>query len=193
MAKQWFFQEMGVEFGPLSSADVVEKVKRGLIQADTLVRAGQDGKWLAASQVKGLLDAAAPPPALPPRVKPAASAASAESPTTASASAVSTTSAVKTAATPDNVDDACYHFAGESGPAASAQHSESENFEFFQFVGFRHAISPALYDVLAAHVQEHGLSITQVTRRALAEFLGRKDLAEDRQPDDVTDPIQSQA
>ena len=71
-------------------------------------------------------------------------------------------------------------------------HTESENFEFFQFVCFRHAISPALYDLLAAHVQEHGLSITQVTRRALAEFLGRKDLAEDKQPDGVTDAGETQ-
>jgi hypothetical protein len=79
----------------------------------------------------------------------------------------------------------------EFGPLSPAD--VVENFEFFQFVGFRQAITPALYDVLAAHVQKHGLSITQVTRRALAEFLGRKDLAEDKQPEEVTDATQAQA
>jgi hypothetical protein len=78
----------------------------------------------------------------------------------------------------------------EFGPLSPAD--VVENFEFFQFVGFRHAISPALYDLLVAHVQEHGLSITQVTRRALAEFLGRKDLAEDKQPDEITDAGEAQ-
>ena len=60
MLKQWYFQVMGAEIGPISSAELKEKVKRGQIQPETLVRVGTDGKWQPAAGVKGLLDPPAP-------------------------------------------------------------------------------------------------------------------------------------
>ena len=81
-------------------------------------------------------------------------------------------------------DDRTYHFTGDSsqGPPslfAPKANSEVEEYDFFQFIGFSQAITPKLHDVLVAYAKAHHLSLTQVTRRALAEFLGRKDLAED--------------
>ena len=69
MSMQWYFQVMGAEFGPLTSAELKEKVQIGQIQPDTLVRSGQDGKWIPADRWKGLLpakeDTPEPPPASP--------------------------------------------------------------------------------------------------------------------------------
>lgn len=183
MAKPWFIQVMGSEIGPLTPAELADKVKRGQIEPDTLVRAGPDGKWLPASRVKGLLDLAAPPPELPPAPPPRVvkSGVPKESLSETTAAAPATFQSAPHIALAGNENESAYHLTGDNAEAEVSE-AHSDVYEFFQFVGFRQAISPALYDVLHAHVTKHGTSITQVTRRALAEFLGRKDLAEDPKP-----------
>ena len=165
MSSLWFFQVMGAEVGPLSPAELADKVKRGQIQADTQVRKGADGKWMSADRIKGLLP---PPEAAPP--------------------VVVKTPAVATS--PEAVgdplaeeDEETYHVTGDKAAAHSAAVDEPAEFDFFQFVGFRHAITQPLYDVLEAYAHQHHLTFTQITRRALAQFLGRPELGADKKPE----------
>lgn len=195
MAKPWFVQIMGTELGPLTPAEMADKVKRAQIEPDTLVRAGADGKWLPAIKVKGLLDLAPAsplPPAPPPRVVKSGKPGELESaPPAATATAVSTAIQPQANVPADDDDDA-YHLAGDDHHAeAHAPHSD--HYEFFEFVGFRQAITPALYDVLYEYVVKNGTNITQVTRRALAEFLGRKDLIEEKPPPNAEEKSEAAA
>ena len=169
MSKAWYYEVMGAELGPISSADLIDKAKRGQIQPDTRVRSGPEGKWQSADRVKGLF----PPPPEPviPVVAPV-------TPTP-----VRRSDTIPLAGSPSS-DDKTYHFTGDSShsPASlfrPAEAPETQEYDFFQFIGFSQAITPKLHDVLLAYAKTHKLSVTQVTRRALAEFLGRKDLAED--------------
>ncbi len=179
MSKQWYFQVMGAELGPVTSGELKEKVKQGQIQPETLVRLGGDGKWQPAARVKGLLDAPAAPPApaavaeRPAKVAPAAAkpAAAAPLPTVATHPAQGSPREERT-----------YHLEGQAASEAASTPDERDSgeYDFFRFVGFELAIGHALHEVLLSHCQQHHLSVTQVTRRALAEFLGRKDLAEEK-------------
>ncbi len=171
MSKTWYYEVMGSELGPISSSDLIDKAKRGQIQPDTRVRSGPEGKWQFAERVKGLF----PAPPVPPPPKPMVVA---SPPPPAESPDIIRLAGSRNSA---DADDATYHFSGESAQhtAGSSAQSESQVFEFFEFIGFRQAISSKLYDVLMVYVHDHHLSVTQVTRRALAEFLGRKDLAED--------------
>ena len=54
MTREWYFQVMGQELGPLSGGELKAKVANGQVQPDTLIRKGVDGKWLFATKVKGL-------------------------------------------------------------------------------------------------------------------------------------------
>ncbi len=178
MSKQWYFQTMGAEIGPISPAEMMDKVKRGLIQPDTLVRNGPDGKWLPADRVKGLL----PKPEAPP--PPAATVPSPASVSPASAASSDCVPALPTSAASATADDEItYHITGDAAAATQTAEPEPESFEFFEFVGFRHAITPALHSVLVQYASKHGLSITQITRQALAKFLGRPELGEDIKPE----------
>jgi hypothetical protein len=78
-------------------------------------------------------------------------------------------------------EERTYHLAGLalSDASSSSTAPESGDYEFFEFVGFDLAIGHVLHQVLLDHCHQHHQTITQVTRRAIAEFLGRKDLAED--------------
>ncbi len=175
MSMQWYFQVMGSDVGPLSPAELADKVKRGQIQADTLVRKGADGKWMPADRIKGLLP---PPPEAdppPPEKMPVAA-------TTSSAVVKSKTDVIARDPQVDE-DDETYHFNGDKAAAASDHAHEPAEFDFFQFVGFRHAITQPLHDVLEAYAQKHHLTFTQITRRALAQFLGRPELGEDKKPE----------
>ncbi len=172
MSKAWYYEVMGSELGPISSADLIDKAKRGQIQPDTRVRSGPEGKWQFAERVKGLF-AAPPAPAKPvvAEITPPPVPRSETLPLAGSRSRASD-------------DDTTYHFTGDSsqGPPslfASKADLEVEEYDFFQFIGFSQAITPKLHDVLLAYARTHHMTVTQVTRRALAEFLGRKDLAED--------------
>ena len=166
MSKPWYYEMMGSELGPFTGAQLIDKAKKGHIQPDTRVRSGKDGKWQFAERVKGLF----PPPVVE---TPTAE------PVTASASPASRTTIPLAN---DTDDDRTYHFQGESTQSAAPESptSESTVFEFFEFIGFRQAISSQLYEVLLAYSKTHGLNVTQITRRALAEFLKRPDLAEER-------------
>jgi hypothetical protein len=170
MAKPWYFQMMGAEIGPLTPAELMDRVKLGQIQPDTLVRSGKDGKWIPADRWKGLLPAkeatTAPPPA--------ASVASAAA-TAAPASGQSKSPPV------DDDDEMIYHMQGEAdhGPVP---YSEPDEYDFFQFVGFRHAISPKLYDAVVAYSNQHRMTLTKITRRGIAQFIGKPELGEDKPP-----------
>jgi hypothetical protein len=50
----WYYRAMGEETGPLSSADLKELAKSGLLTPEMPVRMGVDGDWLPAGQVRGL-------------------------------------------------------------------------------------------------------------------------------------------
>ena len=181
MSQVWYFQVMGAEVGPLSGPELADKVKRGQVQADTLIRKGTDGKWMPADRIKGLLP---PPPEVAPpvaAVKTTAAAASSES-------KKSDVTASQTAANPlADEDDETYHFTGDKA-AAATPHAEPTEFDFFQFVGFRHAITHPLHEVLEAYAHQHRLTFTQITRRALAQVLGRPELGEDKKPEPPPEP-----
>ncbi len=176
MSKQWYFQVMGAEVGPLSPAELADKVKRGQIQADTQVRKGADGKWMAADRIKGLLS-------------PLPEAASPDTADVSAATSATSPEPTKSAgAAPRVVDplaeegESTYHLDGDKAAASAVEQQQTE-FDFFRFVGFRHAISQSLHDALEAHAQQHHLTFTQITRRALAQFLGRPELGEDKPAD----------
>jgi hypothetical protein len=52
---QWYYKVLGEVVGPLSPSQMREKVLRGEIGPQTMVRKGAHGRWLAASQVNNLL------------------------------------------------------------------------------------------------------------------------------------------
>ena len=177
MSKSWYYEVMGSELGPISSSELIEKAKRGQIQPDTRVRSGPEGKWQFAERVKGLF----PPPPVPVVV--------AAPPPPAPRS---DTIPLASQRGPATEDETTYHFTGDSsqspaGLKVPVVEPETLEYEFFQFIGFSQAITPKLHDVLLAYSRTHHLSVTQITRRALAEFLGRKDLAEDA-PSGVSPP-----
>ncbi len=52
---QWYYKVLGEVVGPLSPAQMREKVERGEIGPQTLVRKGAHGRWVLASKVNNLL------------------------------------------------------------------------------------------------------------------------------------------
>jgi hypothetical protein len=114
-----------------------------------------------------------PPPA-PAKPAPSATAAKTESVTAAGAS-------IKLAI--DDEDDPLYHMKGEAVPAGGpVPFSHPDEYDFFQFVGFRHAISHPLYDALVIYSHQHQLTVTQITRQSIAKFIGRPELGQDPPP-----------
>lgn len=172
MAKPWYFQVMGTEVGPLTPSELKEKVLIGQIQPDTLVRSGKDGKWIPADRWKGLLPSKDDTPDPPP--DPAKSSAKTES---------SSALGVNKPISLDDEDDPLYHMKGEAVPAGGpVPFSHPDEYDFFQFVGFRHAISHPLYDAVVTYSNQHQLTVTQITRRAIAKFIGKPELGEDKPP-----------
>ena len=57
MATQWYFNVMGKVFGPVSSSDLLERVRCGDITGATPVRKN-NSKWFPAKEVGGLFEAA---------------------------------------------------------------------------------------------------------------------------------------
>lgn len=51
---EWFYQSMGSEAGPISSAELKQKAAAGVITPDTLIRQGKSGAWVAAVKANGL-------------------------------------------------------------------------------------------------------------------------------------------
>ncbi len=177
MANPWFFQVMGAEIGPLTSAELKEKVQIGQIQPDTLVRSGQDGKWIPADRWKGLLPPKEAPPDPPPA--PAKETPEAASPKTKSIALAGTAPTISI----NDEDDPLYHMKGEDAAAGGPiPFSHPDEYDFFQFVGFRHAITHPLYDALVIYSHQHQLTVTQITRRAIAQFIGKPELGQDKPP-----------
>lgn len=176
MAKPWFFQMMGAEIGPLTSAELMDRVKLGQVQPDTLIRSGADGKWVPADRWKGLL----PPKGDKPEPSPAPAK---ESPkptagNTESGAAAATTLTISV----NDEDDPLYHLKGEAAPSGPVPFTHPDEYDFFQFVGFRHAISHPLYDALVVYSHQHQLTVTQITRRSIAKFIGKPELGDDKPP-----------
>lgn len=57
MASKWYYQTANAEVGPISSKELLEKIRQGVIVRETLVRKGES-KWIAARQVNGLFERA---------------------------------------------------------------------------------------------------------------------------------------
>uniref|UniRef100_A0A7C2P3Y8 DUF4339 domain-containing protein n=1 Tax=Schlesneria paludicola TaxID=360056 RepID=A0A7C2P3Y8_9PLAN len=174
MASQWFYQVMGAELGPISSAELKRKAQQGQIQFDTPVRAAPDGKWQPAERIKGLID---PPPAAPPppaKPKPAAA------PTVTQATSDTATIKLPPTAPKPATTERTYHFAGDSSTEIAAVTDEpaSGEYDFFQMVGFELALGTPLHQALLGYCRAKHLTITEVTRTAIAEHIGRKDLLE---------------
>lgn len=177
MAKPWYFQVMGAEIGPLTSAELKEKVQIGQIQPDTLVRSGTDGKWIPADRWKGLLPSKEIEPEPPPT--PTKDAQAATSAKTESGTAASTPATIPI----NEEDDPLYHMKGEAtATAGPIPFSHPDEYDFFQFVGFRHAISHPLYDALVIYSHQHQLTVTQITRLSIAQFIGKPELGKDKPP-----------
>jgi biotin carboxyl carrier protein len=176
MAKGWYFQLMGAELGPVSGAELKKKAEQGQITPETLVRSAPDGKWQTADRIRGLIDA--PPP--PPEPAAALKAKPAETPAVASPTvkSVATATASPPGAKPVSSPAAgnIYHFVDETAADAPSDLADSGEFDFFKFVGFEQAIGPNLFQVLQEHCRKNQRSLSDATKRALAEFLGRKDL-----------------
>lgn len=66
MADQWFVQRDGQKFGPFSPAQLKQMTATGQLLPVDLVSKGEGGKWVAASQIKGLFAAPAPAKQPPP-------------------------------------------------------------------------------------------------------------------------------
>ncbi len=177
MAKPWYFQVMGVEIGPLTPAELKEKVQIGQIQPDTLVRSGTDGKWIPADRWKGLLPAKEDTPDPPPA--PVKEAPEPAAPKTKSIALAGVPAAIQI----NEEDDPLYHMKGEAAAASGpVPFSHPDEYDFFQFVGFRHAISHPLYDALVIYSHQHQLTVTDITRRSIAQFIGKPELGQDKPP-----------
>jgi hypothetical protein len=57
MASEWYYESMGTIMGPLTSAELLRKVRAGEIVAATRIRK-DDSQWVNAIEVNGLFDAA---------------------------------------------------------------------------------------------------------------------------------------
>ena len=55
--------------------------------------------------------------------------------------------------------------------------SHPPSVEFYDFVGFREAISPVLHDAVKHFATNRGIKLSQLNRRALATFIERPELA----------------
>jgi hypothetical protein len=171
MAKEWFYQVMGAELGPVSSAELKRRAQLGQIQLDTPIRAAPDGKWMPAERVKGLLD---PPPVVthPDPAKPVV-------PKPAVAAAAADTATIPLASKSNPTADRIYHFTGDTAVEITPpEEPASGEYDFFQMVGFELALGRPLHQALLDRCRTQHVTITELTRRAIAEHLGRKDLLE---------------
>ncbi|QDT52316.1 hypothetical protein Pan44_03250 [Caulifigura coniformis] len=177
MSKQWYYEAMGAPVGPITSTELKACVLARRISPETRIRLGDDGKWQTADRVKGLFDAPVTPPA------PAKPAAPSRTPTvsvttpTAAETGTAEISTIQTAELTIPVAGVTPALSVSTGTASPAADDDSDtDYDFFKFVGFENAIGHALNDVLREYCRVHHVTMTQATRRALADFLGRKDL-----------------
>lgn len=62
MSSDWFYMRSGKIVGPLASQQLRERAINGDVTPTDYIRRGNDGKWVAAANVKGLFDQPAGPP-----------------------------------------------------------------------------------------------------------------------------------
>jgi hypothetical protein len=62
MASEWFYQVMGNQIGPVSSAELRNLAQQGAISRDTLVRKAPGSAWVLAERVQGLFSPSRPLP-----------------------------------------------------------------------------------------------------------------------------------
>ena len=72
MANEWYVQQGGKQYGPLTAANLKKLAAEGKITPATTVRLGSEGTWVAAARVQGLFAAKAttPPIATNPPAEP---------------------------------------------------------------------------------------------------------------------------
>jgi uncharacterized protein DUF4339 len=184
MTRDWYFQVMGQEIGPLSVGELKAKVANGQIQPDTLVRKTAEGKWIFGGKVKGLFAVPEKPPLAPVAPPPVAK------PKSSAALPIMSGSAARPK--PGSSAEIVARSGSSSPPSSSATipathftlveeeiDSQPPSVEFYSFVGFREAISPVLYDAVKQFVSDRGITMSQLNRRALANFIQRPELASD--------------
>lgn len=184
MSKQWYYEVMGSPVGPITSSELKSCVQARRILPETRIRLGDDGKWQTADKVKGLFDAAPLPvkPAAEVKIVPSTSA-DAKLPVAKPVRPVAETataeiSTIQTAELKISVASVTPALAPPVVVAPTSDEDDGDmEYDFFKFVGFENAIGHALNDVLREYCRVHHVTMTQTTRRALAQFLGRKDLS----------------
>lgn len=177
MTAEWYFQVMGQELGPLTAADLKVKAMNGQIQRDTLIRKGKDGKWTFGGDIKGLF-----PPVQ--ETKPVATVPMKPDSTTIPCTKAKLESKASSATLVGSKSSLSGSFPAsipmvDSSPDDDDGRPNSATFEFYDFVGFRDAITPVLYDAIKQYALDRGITIGQVNRRALANFIQRPELASD--------------
>ena len=172
MAKQWFFQLMGAEMGPVSSAELKRRAEQGQIQPDTLIRNGKNAQWHTAVRVKGLFCESQPK------------------------SDTAEPDSEEQGLDADllfGIEPEDYLFGAEldeasaSDPIQPAPEPQPDpeaqpplhKPQFFDMWECKQAIPRELNEALQEYMEKHGLSAAQVNRQALAEFVGRPELGED--------------
>ena len=182
MTREWSFQVMGQELGPLSVGELKAKVANGQIQPDTLVRKSAEGKWIFGGKVKGLFAVPEEPPPAPVAPPPADKPKSSATLPVMSGSATpakpgsSAEIATRTGAKPPSSGTIPASFITL---VEEQRNSAPPSVEFYNFVGFREAISPVLYDAVKQFISDRGVTMSQLNRRALADFIQRPELARD--------------
>jgi hypothetical protein len=193
MSKQWYYEVMGAPVGPITSIELRDCVHTRRILPETRIRLGADGKWQTADRVKGLFDAPDASPAKTagtPAPDKKATAAKTEAKITIAETATAEMNTVQTAeikiqlaglspARDMRGTPASPNVGAAPAQADAVDDTSSNEYDFFKFVGFEEAIGTALNGVLTEYCRIHRVTMAQTTRRALAEFLGRKDLSGD--------------
>jgi hypothetical protein len=186
MSKQWFYEVMGSPVGPITSAELKSCVLAKRILPETRIRLGDDGKWQTADRVKGLFDGHSSTPSRPAaEAKPVAL--KAATPTVTAETGTAEISTLQTAEVKIPVAAVTPALHGQASHTPADEETDTE-YDFFKFVGFEIAIGHALNNALMDYCRQHHVTMTQTTRRALAQFLGRKDLATDAGPESVPAP-----
>lgn len=62
MAAEWYMRIGGAQLGPFSAAKLRQLTQERKIKRDTLVKKGEDGEWVRASDVNGLFEVGPPVP-----------------------------------------------------------------------------------------------------------------------------------
>jgi hypothetical protein len=196
MSKHWYYEAMGSPVGPITSAELKACVLSKRITPETRIRLGDDGKWQTADRVKGLFDAAAPvAKPTPAPAKPATQAAPASPVAKVQVSAIESPTAELAAADTAEITIRIADVRPALAPAQATLPSEEDDsdkeYDFFKFVGFENAIGHALNEALKEHCRVNHCSMTQATKRALAEFLKRKDLIGEAAPAPAAAAVES--